>query len=204
SLHALVVQPGQEQRPQAARPAAGERPAEDDHKKKVQELGRDILPVHGALRDLGAPTPIRPKSLAFGVVMILPVLAYLSLLGAVRYRRRSGRMRVEIQARKAAGEFVKRYRKGRHGAEDLIASIRDYLNQRCGLARGALTAAEAAEIIRSRGVGPERAERLRSVIGQLEDAVYTGRGQATADVGEDLARLIKEIDKEIQCKAGSG
>ena len=81
---------------------------------------------------------------------------------------------------------------------NLISSIRDYLNDRFGLSLGSLTADEAAEILKSHGVSLDTAQKLKDIFQGLEDVVYTGQGHGVCDMGEGIPKLIKQIEKEIR------
>jgi Zn-dependent peptidase ImmA (M78 family) len=80
----------------------------------------------------------------------------------------------------------------------LALSIRNYLNERFGLSVGTLTPDEAAEILESRGVSIETAKELRKLIGKLEDAVYTGKGDEASEMGKQIPKLVKQIKREIR------
>ena len=80
----------------------------------------------------------------------------------------------------------------------MALSIRNYLNERFGLSVGTLTPDEAAEILESRGVSIETAKELRKLIGKLEDAVYTGKGDEASEMEEDICKLVKQIEKGIR------
>ena len=88
-------------------------------------------------------------------------------------------------------------KKGRLGAADVTDSVRDYLNARFGLLLGSLTPDEAADILTSKGVRPETSAKLRTILRELENAIYTGKGTELREVGVDLPKLIKQIEREI-------
>jgi hypothetical protein len=75
-------------------------------------------------------------------------------------------------------------------------SIRDYLNDRFGLSLGSLTPDEASEILQSKGVSLDTAQELRTFLQRVEDAIYTGKGHESGDMGESIPRLVKAIEKE--------
>jgi hypothetical protein len=77
-------------------------------------------------------------------------------------------------------------------------SIRDYLNARFGLLLGSLTPDEAADILTSKGVRVETGDKLRTILRELENAIYTGKGAEPREAGQDLPKLVKQIEKEIQ------
>ena len=101
------------------------------------------------------------------------------------------------KSKKAAGIFIKQCKKGRLDAAELTEAVRDYLNARFGLLLGSLTPDEAADILRSKGVRPETGEELRTILRELENAIYTGKGDESRDAGADLPKLVKQIEREI-------
>jgi hypothetical protein len=66
------------------------------------------------------------------------------------------------------------------------------------LSLGSLTSDEAVDILASRGVNVKTSERLRRTLQELEDAIYTGKGQEPCHMGGDIPELIKQIEKEIR------
>jgi hypothetical protein len=198
STHTLSVLPGKEEK---VKVAGGGKEADrlpGPAKEAVKELGRDILPVHTSMKDFTPSSRIRPSGWVFWAVLLAPILVYGTAAGAVRYRRRSIDSLPAARAKKAARDFVKQCRRGEDTSRDLARSVRDYLNNRFNLSLGVLTPDEATRILLSRGVGPDRAERMGAILRRLEDAVYTGRGDETCERGEDLADLIRQIEKEIR------
>ncbi|OEU52542.1 MAG: hypothetical protein BA872_02005 [Desulfobacterales bacterium C00003060] len=195
---AISVLPGEEKQVRASAAIGRGNAVEGSSKQAVKELGRDILPVHTSINDLGTGFLVRPGGLFFWVATLAPVLVYALAFCRIRFRRKSVSMLAETKAKKAARTFVKKCRHGEPPSSHLAAAISEYLNERFGLTLGSLTPDEAVEILRSRGVSLDTAHRFRAVLRKLEDAVYTGKGHESCDIGEDIARLIKQIEKEIR------
>jgi hypothetical protein len=63
---------------------------------------------------------------------------------------------------------------------------------------GSLTPDEAADILNSKGVRPETGDKLRTILREPENAIYTGKGAEPWEAGQDLPKLVKQIEKEIQ------
>jgi hypothetical protein len=120
------------------------------------------------------------------------------MLVRVRHREKSLQTLPATKAKKAAGALLKRYRKEDLSSSDLNLSVRDYLNDRFGLALGALTPLEGAEVLRKEGVSLGTAKRFQTFLQQLEDAIYTGVGHESCDPGENVPGLIKQIEKEVR------
>jgi hypothetical protein len=194
---ALSVLPGGAETLQASSQRADEHFSEGPGKKAVKELGRDILPVRTSAKDLAAGYGIRPGHVLFWLLLMAPPLLYGATFWGLRFRKKSDQAIVAIKAKKAAGKLMQKCRRGGMSSSELALSFREYLNERFDLALGSLTPDEGAEILRSKGVGPQTASRFRSVLQGLEDAVYTGKGHESLAIPEDVPKLIRQIQKEI-------
>jgi hypothetical protein len=198
SPHSLSVLPGKMSRVQNSENFIKEGGREGPVKQPIKELARDILPVHTSMKDFMAAFPSRPKGLFFLLLLCMPAFAYTFALFGTKFRRKSLNSSTETKARKASKLFIKKCHKGNLSASELTLLIRDYLNDRFALTLGSLTPDDASKILKSKGVGPDTAMKLRAILEILEDAIYTGKGSEACDVGEDLPRLIKEIEREIR------
>ena len=167
-------------------------------KQTIQELGRDIFPVHTAMPDFKTSNRLQLGSWLFWTLASLPLMLYLGVLGGMKLRRTAVAGQSEIMAKKAAREFYKQYRQSAPTCSKLLQLIRDYLNRRFSLAYGALTPGEAGNILNSRGVAADTAAKLQNIMQQLENAEYTGRGSETANVEPDLVQLVKQIEKAVR------
>lgn len=197
SPHTLSVVPGEPEQVKASADFGSDKALEGPSKQEVKELGRDILPVHASIKDLRPGFEVRPGGLVFWVITLTPVLAYSLALCGMRFRKKSAGAVAATRAKKAANTIVRQYRHSQVRPSDLALQIRNYLNDRFGLSLGSLTPGESAEILRSNGVSLNTAEKLRAVLERLEDAVYTGKAHESCDIGENMPRLIKQIEKEI-------
>jgi len=167
-------------------------------KHEVKELGHDILPVHTSIKDLHSGTRSGIGGLVLWLNLIIPFFAYAATFLIQKFHRKTTVSVAAARARKAAKALTQQCRKGELSSNDLTSSIRRYLNERFDLSLGSLTPDEAADIVVSRGVSATTAERLRTALQELEDAIYTGKGQETCDMGGDIPKLIKQIEKEIR------
>ncbi len=167
-------------------------------KQEVKELGHDILPVHTSIKDLPSGTRSGIGGVVFWLILIIPLFAYAATFLIQKFYRKTTVSVAAARARKAAKALTQQCRKGELSSNDLTSSIRRYLNERFDLSLGSLTPDEAADIVVSRGVSATTAERLRTALQELEDAIYTGKGQETCDMGGDIPKLIKQIEKEIR------
>jgi hypothetical protein len=191
----LSVLPGE--KGQASR---GGREGETDGgalKHVVRELGWDILPVRTSVEDSASVFRIRPGGLTSWGILLLPLCAYLGASWSLKARNKSDGAIAAMKAKRAARNLNRKCRQAGLTSNDVALAIRDYLNDRFGLSVGTLTPEEAAEILRSHGADMETTEKLRHVVRGLEDAVYTGKGNEICGMGEDIPRLVKQIEREV-------
>jgi hypothetical protein len=132
------------------------------------------------------------------VVIIAPVLVYAMMFALLWFQRSSKKNTSAIQAKKAVGVFIREFRESDHTYSELSRLVRDYLNSRFMVNIGTLTPKEAVEILKKKGFGKDICDKLDNVIRVLENAVYTGKGDERASIGEDLADVIKSIDKGVR------
>jgi len=194
----LSVLPSQPQTLQASSQGADELPSEGSGKKAVEELGRDILPVHASAKDLAAGYRIRPGEGLFWLILLAPPFLCGLTFWGLKFREKSDQSIAATKAKKAAKNLIQKCRQGRMSSSELALSVRDFLNERFDLALGSLTPEEGAAILTSKGVNLETAERFRSLLQCLEDAVYTGKGHEWCERAEEVSKVIKQIQKEIR------
>ena len=103
-----------------------------------------------------------------------------------------------LKSKKAFRQFSRRCRRGSISASELVDALREYLNDRLNLSLGLLTSSETYDILSSNGVSKEKAQRMQEMIKNLEDSIYTGRGQDECQFVEDAKQLIRLIDREIK------
>jgi len=194
----LSVLPGEKAQAQVSQDVLKGHKTEGPGKQKVKELGHDILPAHTSIKDLHSGTRSGIGGVVFWLILIIPLFAYTATFLIQKFHRKTTVSVAAARARKAAKALTQQCRKGELSSNDLTSSIRRYLNERFDLSLGSLTPDEAADIVVSRGVSATTAEGLRAAVQELEDAIYTGKGQETCDMGGDIPKLIKQIEKEIR------
>ena len=198
SQYTLSVLPGKEEKISLSKANSIVAGNESAVKQAVKEIGRDIFPVHTALQNFKTAERLQLEGWLFFAVLGAPIIFYLGVLGSLKLRRQSSAGKADMMAKRAAREFDKQYRNGGLTYGELLQLLRDYMNNRFGLSYGSLTAQEAVGILISKKVGHDTAEKMQNSIQHLENAVYTGKGHQTASIEEDLARLVKRIEKEIR------
>lgn len=197
-VHTLSVLPGETQKIAAfqSSPGAG-KTAKSPIKKEIQQIGEDILPIHTSANALSVPYRTLSTGWCFRLVLIGPLLIYLMLLGGLKLRNQSPERMALSKSRNAFKTLTKRCRQDQPCCADLIDVFKNYLNDRFGLSIGALTADDAARLLQDKGVEPETAKKMRSLIRRLENAVYAGEDLQNTDAANDLIELVKTLEKEI-------
>ncbi|UCD80464.1 MAG: protein BatD [Desulfobacterales bacterium] len=196
TAYSLSVLPGKTEQISVAAANEASTVGEGTVKHAVEELGRDIFPIHTVMRDFRTAGRLQLEGWLLTAMFGLPFIVYLGALCGLKLRRATAAGRADIDAKKAAARFYKRYGRGGLAAGELLELIRDYLNNRFGLSYGSLTPPEAAQILKTRGVGVDTAEKLENWMRHCENAVYSGKGDEVVRTDEDLVKLIKKIEKE--------
>ena len=79
------------------------------------------------------------------------------------------------------------------GASWALELVQAYFKSRLNLPVSG--AAERSAELARRGVAPELVEALTAYVAELDQAVYTGQGEALA--GLEIKKLIERLDKEL-------
>jgi hypothetical protein len=197
--HTLSVLPGETQEVAAfhSSPITG-KTATSPIKKEIQQIGKDILPIHTSANALSVPYRTLSTGWRFRLALIGPLLIYLMLLVGVKLRNQSPERLALSKSRNAFKALTKRCRQDQPCCADLIDFFRNYLNHRLSLSIGALTADDVAELLQNNGVAPETTKKMRSLIQRLENAVYAGEDLKNIDAANDLLELVKALEKEIR------
>jgi hypothetical protein len=198
-VHSLAVIPGKGKMIMVKAGTAGKTGTSRPAKEEIKEIGHDILPLHTSVRELGTGSWARTKGPFLWITLLLPVLVYLSTFLGLRLKKRSVRVMPAQRARRAAKNLIRACRRYRGTeVEGLGLAIRDYFNDRFGLTLASLTPDDAAGILISKGVTSETADKIRSVLQQVENAIYTGVGQGPGGIGGEITGLIREIEREMR------
>ena len=167
-------------------------------KQGVKEIGHDILPLHTSLRNLEPRSSIMSGGLFLWLILLLPFVLYVSTFLGLQLKRRSVRAMPAHRAKRAAKNLIRQCRQGRGDANSLSLCVRDYFNDRFGLILASLTPDDAAKILTSKGVGPGTAQKLRALLIELENNIYTGQTRTAGRMNNEIPRRIKEIEREIR------
>jgi hypothetical protein len=194
----ITVLPGKAKQIQASQGHSNGQNIQRTGKKVVKELGYDILPIHTSIQDLGKGSFIRPGGIVFWFIFIGPFFIYVIAFLGLKLGKRSDTFNNTLKAKKAAKKCIKRCRQDKPSSSDLALYFRNYLNERFGLSLGSMTSVEAAEILKSRGVSHNTAQKIHNILTRLEDAIYTGKGHNACPLGKDISQLVRQVEKEIQ------
>jgi hypothetical protein len=196
--HSLTVVPGEDKAIQLSLVGPANGGSTGVVKQEIKEIARDILPIHTSVRDLEAAHSALPGRFTSFLIVLTPLFLYAAAFLGIRLRRKSVATSAATKAKRASKAFLKQYRRGGLSWSELAELIRHYLNDRFGLSLGSVTAEEAAAILTSNGVSSDATERFRTIFQQLEDAVFTGKGQEPCGTEEKLSELIRQIEKEAR------
>lgn len=194
----LIVLPGKGKMIMVEAGPGRQNGANKSAKQEVKELGHDILPLHTSVRNLEARSLIMSEGLFLWLTLLLPFLLYVSTFLGLRLKKRSVRTMPVHRAKRAAKNLVRQCRQGREDANSLSLCIRDYFNDRFGLTLASLTPEDAAGILASKGVDSDTSQKLRAILIELENNIYTGQTRGVGRMNTEIPRLIKEIEREIR------
>jgi len=195
----LSVLPGEKDRQIASIDITKGETVQKSAKERIKEIGHDILPVHTSIKLLNVGLQPRSIRLILFAALIAPFLVYVMAFCLMRLKKRSKKAFALTKARKAAKTFMRKCGRGKLVPADFHEAIRSYLNDRFGLLLGSVTPQEAVEILVSRGVNPDTAQKMKSVLHGLEDAIYTGsRANEMYETHGDISNLVRRIEKEIK------
>lgn len=165
-------------------------------KAGVEEVGRDILPVHTGAEALESGFESMPGPVVLWAIVLGPPLA---LIGGWALKRRMAPSRVRAETLRSQGAlkaFLKECSPGRSTAEELLGAARGYFNASFGSSLGTLTPGEAGEILDRAGVDRAARDRCVSLLEELTGRVFTGRGTEVFEGAEEFAGLMRDIDRK--------
>ena len=197
--HTLSVLPGEMQEVAAFHSSPGTgKTAESPIKKEIQQIGKDILPIHTSADNLSASYQTLSTGWRFQLALIGPLLIYLILLGSLKLRNQSPERLALSKSRNAFKALTKHCKQNQPCCADLIDVFKNYLNDRFGLSVGTLTADDADGFLQKQGANSETARKMCLLIQRLENTVYAGENLKNTDAANDLIELVKALEKEIR------
>lgn len=164
-------------------------------KKPVEELGKDILPIHKSARKLS-------KSYSFNILwlvyLVIPVLLIIFAFILSAMKKMTPEKKARMNALKAVKDFVKKSKDKELTADDLSDAIRDYFNKRFNLQLGSIAPDEASGILKTEGCKEDTINQIEWLLKKLETFIYTGKGSEPSDLTDEAALIIKGIEKEMK------
>lgn len=198
SVHTMTVLPGTTQEIAALHSSSNTTAAERSVKQEIQQIGKDILPIHMSAGSLSISYRALTTGWLFWLVLIGPASIYLILLCGMKLRKRSPERMAQLRSRNAFKKLARQCRQDLSGCADIIDAFRDYLNDSFNLSIGTLTSDDVEKILHAKGVATDTAKKICSLIQRLENAVYARDDAKPADAANDLLVLVKTLEKEIQ------
>ena len=168
--------------------------AQKSGKEEVEELDKDILPIHRSSKDLS-----KTSATAIGWIswlfLVLPVLAYGILFAGYKITGKNSGRRKSI---KSAKIFYKTCEDKDLSANVLANALREYFNMRFNMELGSLAPKEASTILKTKGCNEETINQMEWILKKIETLIYTGKGEHPCDLSVEAALIIKSIEKEIK------
>ncbi|MBN2402600.1 MAG: protein BatD [Spirochaetes bacterium] len=163
-------------------------------KEEIEELGRDILPIHRSAMDL---TKEQAGHIGWNlwIIMIIPALIYCVLLAVHKISRTSS---VKLKSYKAAKNFYKICKDKDLSANALSKALLKYINKRFSINLGSLSPQEASGILNGKGCKEETVNQMEWILKKIETLIYTGKGEDPCDLPLEASLIIKSIEKEIK------
>ncbi len=197
--HTLSVSPGKPQDVTVfSPPSNGGGNGQGSFKQEIQQVGKDILPIHTAAGDLSVPYRALFTGWRFWFALVGPAALYGLLWMGLRSRRRPTARIALVRSRQAFKNFSKQFQEAPPMGADLLKAFKVYLNDRFSLSLGTVTADDAVRLLQAHDVAGNSIDRIGTLMKKIEVAVYTGDDRQNSEAGPELLALIKNLEKEIR------
>lgn len=160
-----------------------------------------VLPAGITLEPRGAKSvPLLPPArLMLTLLVAAPLLCALVAL-SMPLSRLAKKLGESSRKRKAAGYAIRALRRS-HSPEASAQALRLYLTKRLDIPGDALTPEEITQLLISNGVDNALAEQGRTLLAQLDEAMFRPGGSSPqAVVTNDLQEVIQRIEAELERK----
>ncbi|KPA11887.1 batD protein [Candidatus Magnetomorum sp. HK-1] len=168
-------------------------------KKEVTFFQRDILPVHDHAEALHLSAFQELATWHRLSMFMIPPLVYLIIVLAFF---RKTRLKIEkLAAKKAFSRLNKQLNTGDmiQGIPEILKVFNQFFNDRLQREGGTLTPDEVQDILISKGIESEMAHETKSLLVNLEAAVYTGQSDQDVNTLKNaITELAKKLDKGIK------
>jgi hypothetical protein len=163
-------------------------------KEEIEELGKDILPIHRSAKDL-----LKESAGTIGwiswLMLLLPALAYGALFAGYKISTQSS---VQLRSFKAAKNFYKICEDKDLSANALANALLDYFNNRFSIQLGLLSPHDTSTFLKAKGCKEETINQMEWILKKIETLIYTGKGEDPCDLSVEVVLIIKSIEKEIK------
>ena len=168
-------------------------------KKEVKFFQRDILPVHDHADALTLSIFQQMASWHKLIIFLFPPFIYLVVL--LLFFRKTRLKLEKLAAKKAFSKLTKQLNTTDtvENIPEMLKAFNQFFNDRLQLEGGTLTPDEVQNILTLKGISNELALETKSLLINLEAAVYTG--QSDQDVNKlknSISELGKKLDKGIK------
>jgi hypothetical protein len=163
-------------------------------KEEVEELGKDILPIHRSAIDL-SKTSGEKIGWSSWLLLLLPALAYGVLFSGYKIKSKNS---IQLKSFRSAKLFYKRCEDKDLSANELANNLREYFNKRFNLELGSIAPKDASTVLKAKGCEEETINQMEWMLKKIETLIYTGKGEDPCDLSIEAVLIIKSIEKEIK------
>jgi hypothetical protein len=163
-------------------------------KEEIEELGKDILPIHRSAIDL-SKTSADTIGWASWLLLLLPAFVYGIFFSGYKIASKNS---VQIKSFRSAKLFYKRCEDKELSANELANTLREYFNKRFNLELGSIASKDASTILNTKGCKEETINQMEWMLKKIETLIYTGKGEDPCDLSIEAVLIIKSIEKEIK------
>ncbi len=171
--------------------------------REVEELGKDILPIHKSVKELSLSDARGVSSageigLLSWLFLFLPILVYGVIITVNKITRMTPQKEAQLNAFRASSVFYKKCSDKDISADVLSKFLKNYINGKFNTDLGALTPYEATKLLRNKGCSEETLNQMEWILKKIEALIFTGKGKEPCDLAEEAIIIVKSIEKEIK------
>jgi hypothetical protein len=165
--------------------------------KEIEELGKDILPIHKSVKELSDSSSAGISLLSW-LFLLFPVLIYGIVITYNKITRMTPRKEAQLKAFRASSAFYKKCRDKDISADILSKSLNEYINDRFNTDMGTLTPYETVKLLKGKGCSDETLKQIEWVLKKIESLIFTGKGKEPCDLAQEVILIVKSIEKETK------
>lgn len=176
----------------------------NQEKRKVQQLGEDLLPIHVDMEALEDESFTSSKQLMFVILFILPPFLFLGGMGAKWKVSHSSNSHIKRRKQQAWTQFQKTLKTlssentdQKQLAIEVMKAIKTYIGNKTGETGDALTAGEMQLWILQQNDNPDLAKEVKTLFEQIQMLQFASGvdAKATSNLLEQSLRVIKQVEK---------